>query len=222
MKKNSILLFLLCSAMGAAAQNWPEVRPEARPGSRWWWLGSAVDKDNLNYNLKEYGKAGLGSLEVTPIYGVKGNKSHNIRFLSPEWMEMFRYTQEVGKTNGIDIDMNTGTGWPFGGPEVSLSQAAAKAIFECYEVKGGESVKLEIDIRDTKEEKQRDVAYLDCLMAYGADGKVVNLTRKVKDGYLQWDAPTGDWKLVALFVGRTFQKVKRAAPGGRRVCYGSF
>lgn len=114
--------------MGAAAQNWPEVRPEARPGSRWWWLGSAVDKDNLNYNLKEYGKAGLGSLEVTPIYGVKGNESHNIRFLSPEWMEMFRYTQEVGKMNGIDIDMNTGTGWPFGGPEVSLSQAAAKAI----------------------------------------------------------------------------------------------
>lgn len=55
MKKNSILFFLcLCSAMGAAAQNWPEVKPEARPGSRWWWLGSAVDKDNLNYNLKEY------------------------------------------------------------------------------------------------------------------------------------------------------------------------
>lgn len=214
MKKNSILLFLLCSAMGVAAQNWPEVRPETRPGSRWWWLGSAVDKDNLNYNLKEYGKAGLGSLEVTPIYGVKGNESHNIRFLSPEWMEMFRYTQEVGKTNGIDIDMNTGTGWPFGGPEVSLSQAAAKAIFECYEVKGGEPVKLEINIRDPKEQKQRDVAYLDCLMAYGADGKVVNLTRKVKDGYLQWNAPAGDWKLVALFVGRTFQKVKRAAPGG--------
>lgn len=214
MKKNSILFFLcLCSAMGAAAQNWPEVKPEARPGSRWWWLGSAVDKDNLNYNLKEYGKAGLGSLEVTPIYGVKGNESHNLCFLSPEWMEMFRYTQEVGKTNGIDIDMNTGTGWPFGGPEVSLSQAAAKAIFECYEVKGGEPVKLEINIRDPKEQKQRDVAYLDCLMAYGTDGKVVNLTKKVKDGYLQWDAPAGDWQLVALFVGRTFQKVKRAAPG---------
>ena len=100
---------------------------------------------------------------------------------------MFRYTQEVGKTNGIDIDMNTGTGWPFGGPEVSLSQAAAKAIFECYEVKGGESVKLEIDIRDPKEEKQRDVAYLDCLMAYGADGKMVNLTRNGSWWHCLWD-----------------------------------
>ena len=49
MKKNSILLFLLCSAMGAAAQNWPEVRPEARPGSRWWWLGSAVDEKTGAY-----------------------------------------------------------------------------------------------------------------------------------------------------------------------------
>ena len=73
---------------------------------------------------------------------------------------------------------------------------------------------MEINIRDPKEQKQRDVAYLDCLMAYGTDGKVVNLTKKVKDGYLQWDAPAGDWQLVALFVGRTFQKVKRAAPGG--------
>ena len=41
-----------------------------------------LNKDNLNYNLKEYGKAGLGSLEVTPIYGVKGNESHNIRLFS--------------------------------------------------------------------------------------------------------------------------------------------
>ena len=46
----------------------------------------------------------------------------------PEWMEMFRYTQEVGKTNRIDIDMNTRTGMAFQRPEVSLSQAAAKAI----------------------------------------------------------------------------------------------
>lgn len=27
-------------------------------------------------------------------------------------------------------------------------------------------------------------------------------------------APKGDWKLIAAFCGKTFQKVKRAAPGG--------
>lgn len=216
MKKNGILfLFVyLCTGLGAVAQDWPEVSPEARPGSRWWWLGSAVDKENLTYNLKAYGQAGLGSLEVTPIYGVKGNESKNIPFLSPEWMEMFRYAQQEGKKYGIELDMNTGTGWPFGGPEVSLRQAAAKAIFECYEVTGGKTVKLEVDIRNPKERKQREIAYLDCLMAYGPKGETVNLTGKVSEGLLNWKAPEGDWKLVALFVGRTLQKVKRAAPGG--------
>lgn len=217
MKKSGILFLVvsLCFGLEAIAQNWPEIRPEAKPGSRWWWLGSAVDKDNLTYNLKEYGRAGLGSLEVTPIYGVKGNESHNIDFLSPQWMEMFQYTQGEGKKYGIDIDMNMGTGWPFGGPEVSLQQAAAKAIFECYEVIGGRLVRLEISIRNPREKMQRDIAELDCLMAYGTKGEIVNLTKKVKNGYLNWKAPEGNWKLVALFIGRTLQKVKRAAPGGK-------
>ena len=139
MKKNNLLWAFLLLGGIAQAQDWPEVRPEARPGSRWWWLGSAVDEKNLSYNLAEYGSAGLGSLEITPIYGVQGNDKNDIDFLSPKWMEMLRYTQAEGKKNGIDIDMNTGTGWPFGetgkrnrfrfrGTKVAFS----RIIFDCF------------------------------------------------------------------------------------------
>ncbi len=137
MKKNNLLWAFLLLGGIAQAQDWPEVRPEARPGSRWWWLGSAVDEKNLSYNLAEYGSAGLGSLEITPIYGVQGNDKNDIDFLSPKWMEMLRYTQAEGKKNGIDIDMNTGTGWPFGGPEVTIEEAASKALFETWQADGG-------------------------------------------------------------------------------------
>lgn len=54
-------------------------------------------------------------------------------------------------------------------------------------------------------------------MAYSSDGKVLNLTSRVdkETGELNWTAPEGkEWKLVAAFLGKTFQKVKRAAPGG--------
>lgn len=51
-------------------------------------------------------------------------------------------------------------------------------------------------------------------MAYSTDGTCLNLTAKVKNGKLKWSAPKGEWKLIALFIGKTFQKVKRAAPGG--------
>ena len=49
------------------AQQWPDTPVEARPGARWWWLGSAVDEKNLTYNLEEYARTGMGAVEITPI-----------------------------------------------------------------------------------------------------------------------------------------------------------
>ena len=51
-------------------------------------------------------------------------------------------------------------------------------------------------------------------MAYDGKGKCLDLTSKVNEGKLTWKAPAGEWQLIALFEGKTLQKVKRAAPGG--------
>ena len=130
MNKRQLIVLCLFAAGGVMqAQQWPNTPVEARPGARWWWLGSAVDEKNLTYNLEEYARTGMGAVEITPIYGVQGNDANEIQFLSPRWMEMLKHTQAEGKRTGIEIDMNTGTGWPFGGPEVSIEDAATKAIF---------------------------------------------------------------------------------------------
>lgn len=124
------LAFILLYDVSAFAQNWPEATVSTRPGSRWWWLGSAVDADNLAYNIKEYAKAGLGTLEITPIYGVRNNENNDINYLSPEWMRMYGIAQREAEANGMRIEMNNGTGWPFGGPEVTPDMAAKKAVFK--------------------------------------------------------------------------------------------
>ena len=98
------------------------------PGARWWWLGSAVDKENLRWNMEQYASHGIGALEITPLYGVKGNETNNIEYLSPKWMEMLKYVEDEGKRLGIQIDMNNGTGWPFGGPTTPIEEAACKAL----------------------------------------------------------------------------------------------
>lgn len=110
--------------------------------------------------------------------------------------------------------MNTGTGWPFGGPDITLNHAATRAIFEQYSVTGGKETVQDISINNPKEKKQREIATLNRLMAYNTEGICLDLTAKVKSGKLKWNAPKGEWKLIALFIGKTFQKVKRAAPGG--------
>lgn len=122
-----VLAFVLPAFL--SAQSWPEVKPEAKPGTRWWWMGSAVDSVNLTRNMEMYAKAGIGAVEITPIYGVKGNEANDIEFLSPRWMRMLGHTIAEGNRLGIEVDMNTGTGWPFGGPLVSTEEAATKATF---------------------------------------------------------------------------------------------
>ena len=127
-----------------SAQSWPTPRPEAKAGTRWWWLGSAVDRDNLQWNLSEYARAGIGAVEITPLYGVKGNDKNNIPFLSPEWMQALKTVQDIAKPLGIEVDMNCGTGWPFGGPHISLDQAACKAIFKDTVINGVKTYNVEI------------------------------------------------------------------------------
>lgn len=61
-----------CAGGGNFQNPWPEITSEAKPWTRMWWMGSAVNRDDLSQTLREYAEAGIGGIEVTPIYGVKG------------------------------------------------------------------------------------------------------------------------------------------------------
>src|SRR5205085_9427787 len=95
------------------ALDWPAPTRQMRPWTRWWWLGSAVDRPNLTSLLETYSKAGLGGVEITPIYGVKGQEARELSYLSPEWMAMLKHTISEAHRLDMGVDMPTGTGWPF-------------------------------------------------------------------------------------------------------------
>ena len=182
----------------------PKIEQTNKPWAYWWWMGSAVDKKNLTWNLKEYQKAGMGGVHIIPIYGVKGYENKSIDFLNPKWMKMLKHTVDEANRLGMGVDMSTGTGWPFGGPQVTAEDAAKKVILKNYSVKGGENLKEKVPDRE-----------LLCLMAFSQKGEVLELTEKVDDsGLLKWTAPDGNWELYAVAQTGTGQQVKRAAPGG--------
>ncbi len=130
MKHRLLLLAVLglVPALSASAQgtDWYKPTNENKPFVRWWWLGSAVDKEGLTYNLEEFAKAGIGGYEVTPIYGVQGNEANDIDYLSPKWMEMYKWLVAESARLGLECDLNNGTGWPFGGPHITPELAAQK------------------------------------------------------------------------------------------------
>lgn len=148
-RKIIISLILSSSVSLGFAQSWIEIKQEAKPYTRWWWLGSAVDKAGLTYNLEELSKAGIGGVEITPIYGVQGNDANEIPYLSPKWMQMLQHTESEGARLGIEVNMSTGTGWPFGGPLVSETDAAKKAKFST-DAKGNTSVEVALTKQKVK------------------------------------------------------------------------
>ncbi|MCM1020938.1 MAG: glycosyl hydrolase family 2 [Muribaculum sp.] len=188
----SAILLLIAVAVSVSAQpdalKWPAESPQTRPGTRWWWLGSAVDSMNLSSNINQYAQAGIGAVEITPIYGVQGNDANEIPFLSDAWMCALRQVQAAASSANMLIDMNMGTGWPFGGPEVELSEAACKAVFLVDTVApGAEAVK----ILPAKEQPTAK--------------KIAESRRKLS---------SGNDEIIRLYESRTKQMVKRAAPGG--------
>lgn len=205
----------LMVAGGMWAQSWPVAKPEAKPGARWWWMGSAVNQEDLRWNMREYSKAGIGALEITPIYGVQGNDNNELEFLSTPWMNALKFVESEGAKDGILIDMNNGTGWPFGGPYVPIEEAAAKLV--CTDVNAtGKELRKGVDI-SVKDEKEKQYAKLSRVMAYAADGTVANLTEFTDaNGMVTWKkAPKkGQYRIISVYCSRTRQKVKRAAPGG--------
>ena len=210
-------LLMTCAWMMAAwsgvqaqpAPSWPEVRREAKAGSRWWWLGSAVDKDNLKWQMEQLAAAGIGTLEITPIYGVQGNTAKNIAFLTPAWLEMMNYTQQVGQQLGIDIDMTTGTGWPFGGPMVKNNESASKLVTETFDVTGDGNTEKTLTLNTSNGALQRVMAFPQS----GNEGSVTNLTALINGKSLKWTAPQGNWKVIAAYNQYGVMQVKRPSPG---------
>jgi alpha-L-rhamnosidase len=182
---------------------WPAFAKETRPWTRWWWLGSAVDPQGLTRQLALFEHAGIGGVEICPIYGAKGYESRFVDFLSPRWMEMLAHTTTEASRLGLGVDLTTGTGWPFGGPQVSAADASAKVELRRFEIAGGAG--LEAPLPEGK---------LRCLRAISDQGEPIDLTDKVRAARLDWIAPPGRWRLYAVCQISPIQQVKRAAPGG--------
>lgn len=131
----------------AAQPAWPSVTAENQPWTRWWWMGNSVTEEELTAAMETYQAAGLGGLEITPIYGVGGYEDQFVDYLSPRWMDLLTHVLHEADRLGLGIDLATGTGWPFGGPWVSADDASKYVAYETYTLAGGDRLSEPIQFR---------------------------------------------------------------------------
>jgi len=186
---------------------------DARIMMRWWWFGPAVNNAQLEREMRLMKEGGIGGFEVQPVYPLslddseKGIKTS--AFLSPEFLNALRFVADKAKELGLRFDLTLGSGWPFGGPTVSIEHAAARLRYERTKVEpNSKFVKVPSIGAGEK--------FIAAFLARG-DGKtlVADSVREVtdiKDGVVK--IPDGTQDVLFFISSRTGMQVKRPAVGG--------
>jgi hypothetical protein len=198
------LLFALAAPGQSNDAAWPAVRQEHKPWTRWWWHGSAVDRANITAELESFARAGIGGVEITPIYGVKGAESRHIGYLSPQWIEMVRHAAAEAKRLGLGVDLTPGSGWRIGGPWVAPDYANASMKLERVALQAGARHRFNAGSRP-----------IQAIVGWPEKGEPADLTARLANGAFDWTAPGGGaWTLYVLEQVPSGERVKRPAPGG--------
>jgi hypothetical protein len=115
---------------------------DARIRMRWWWFGPAVTKPELEREMRMMKAGGMGGFEVQPVYplALDGDPPglRNLPFLSPEFLDMLRFSAAKAKELGLRMDLTLGSGWPYGGPMFPLSEGAGELRSENGAVPAGQ------------------------------------------------------------------------------------
>lgn len=134
-----LLLSLLASSQSSATldalyQRFVNPPDDARIMMRWWWFGPAVEKPELERELRVMKSAGIGGVEIQPVYPLELDDPktgfHNTPYLSDEFLADVRFASETAKSLGLRVDITLGSGWPYGGPHTPVTQAAGRLRVE--------------------------------------------------------------------------------------------
>ncbi|HEY3381792.1 MAG TPA: glycosyl hydrolase [Vicinamibacterales bacterium] len=129
------------SALADLARQFRTPPDEARIMMRWWWFGPTVTTAGLEREMRLMKDGGIGGFEIQPVYPLVLDDSaqHLVThpFLSDAFIDDVRFAARTAKELGLRVDLTVGSGWPYGGPQVGISQAAGRLRVERVAVASG-------------------------------------------------------------------------------------
>jgi hypothetical protein len=188
---------------------------DARIMMRWWWFGPAVTKPELEREMQVMKESGIGGFEVQPVYPLtlddpqKGIR--NFPFLSDEYLAALRFASAKARELGLRMDLTVGSGWPYGGPQVSIDQASGMLRSERLKI---ETNSRRIAVPDISAGEKLLGAFLVRARGQAIDPDSIREVANIKDGVLQLPANLDGAQEILFFISsRTGMQVKRPAIG---------
>ena len=114
---------------------------------RWWWFGPAVTKPEIKRELEQMKAAGIGGVEIATLYPLAlddpATGFRNLSYLSDEYVDDLRFAVGEARRLGLRVDITLGSGWPYGGPSIGITQSAGEIrVEEIAIARGAKSIPL--------------------------------------------------------------------------------
>jgi hypothetical protein len=173
---------------------------DARPMLRWWWFGPSVTTGEIDREIRAMKTGGFGGFEVQPVYPLSpdSDRLRNLPYLSDPFIAALRHAARTGRAEGMRVDVTGGSGWPFGGPHVSIDHAAASIRMVRVALVAGATELMPPAIGPGE-----------TLLRASLGATVLT----IGDGLVRVPPSNQPRKALFFVAGRTGQQVKRAAVG---------
>ena len=186
---------------------------DARPMVRWWWFGVAVQRPEILHELEQMKADGIGGVELAFVYPQALNDParglENLPFLSPAMLHDVTYAQAEGRKLGLRVDLTLCSGWPYGGPSTTLSEAAGRLRAVQALLAPGKTTLQTPTLREGESLISAQIADGDPGSWNAASAREVQLSH----GAVSVTASNNPRTILFFLSSHTRQQVKRAAVG---------
>ena len=116
---------------------------DARVMMRWWWFGPSVTRPELLREMQQMKAGGIGGFEIQPVYPLALDDPQagfrNFPYLSDEFLQDVRYANDEAAKLGLRVSLTLSSGWPYGGPNTPVTEAAGAIHLETKLIAAGET-----------------------------------------------------------------------------------
>src|ERR1044072_6375254 len=188
---------------------------DSRIMMRWWWFGPSVTKPEIEPEIGFMKEGGIGGFEVQPVYPLALDSASSgiktLPFLSNEFIDALRFTAEKARELGLRFDLTLGSGWPYGGPYVSVNEAAGRLRVERIKVTEG---MRRVKMPDLGNGEKLLAVFLARTQGQTVAPDSIKEITDLKDGAIGLpEALGGSHEAMVFISSRTGQQVKRPAVG---------
>lgn len=219
------------AALQTLKAGWDKPARTFKPHTRWWWPGNALTKTDITWQLEQMAGQGMGGVEIMSAWRMY--EKGNVDYLTPQFMELVKHAVKEAKRLDLEVAITFSPGWSFGGPWVAKEDQSKVLCMGSIDLPGGTTFNDKLPELQAKPVQTKgkgkgkgkgknaehaspsEPGALVAVVAakIGENGQLDSsslkvLTDGIKPGSdtLEWNVPSGQWRLMAFRLKFTGQE----------------